>query len=151
MHAPFLILALSRSMHARASSSGLCPPGPRSWIVRPSHLRVSHASPGLRGRPRGWWNSSAVSMQRGCASCRACRSDSSEWPKSIVEGSISVRRYVCTSASVVVTGSSASAVIPEKLGLRLSARNTEQRANSPGEIVSDRAGRLDKLIICHLS
>jgi hypothetical protein len=71
-------------------------------------------------------------MQRGYASCRACRSDSSEWPKRIVEGFISVRRYVCTSASVVVTGSSALAVSPEKLGSRLSARKT---ANSPGDIV----------------
>jgi hypothetical protein len=33
--------------------------------MRPSHLRVSQASPGLRGRPRGSWKINAVSMQRG--------------------------------------------------------------------------------------
>jgi hypothetical protein len=77
-NAPFLIFAFSRSIHARASSSGLCPPGPRSCIMRPSHLRVSHARPGLSGRPRGWWKISAVSIQRACESLRAFRSDSSE-------------------------------------------------------------------------
>ncbi|KAH8977710.1 hypothetical protein EDB92DRAFT_1914884 [Lactarius akahatsu] len=77
-------------MHARASSLGLCPPGPRS----------------LCGRPRGRWKS--------CARCRARRSDSSEWPNRIVEGLIGVRRCFCTSVSVVVTGN-ATVVIAEKL------------------------------------
>ncbi len=76
---------------ARASSSGSCPPGPQPCIVRPSHLRASQVSPDLRGLTRGWWKSSAVSTQYGCASCRACRSDSNEWPSRIVKGFMSVR------------------------------------------------------------
>ena len=60
-------------------------------------------------------------MQPPCESFRARRSDSRECPSRIVEGVICVRRCVCTSASVVVTGSSAAAVIPEKLGLGISA------------------------------
>lgn len=44
-----LIFALSKSTQARTPSSGLCPPGPRSWMVRPgtSHLGASHTRPGF--------------------------------------------------------------------------------------------------------
>jgi len=83
---------------------GVVPPGPRSWMVRLSHLRASHASPGLSGRPRGWWKSIAVSMHHGCAICSARRSDSSECPMRIVDDVMSVWRCTCTSASVVVIG-----------------------------------------------
>ena len=73
LNAPFLILALRRSMQARASSSGLCPPGLRFCMMRSSHLRVSHTSLGFRARPRGWWDSSAMFMRRLCDSFRARR------------------------------------------------------------------------------
>ena len=61
-----------------------------------------------------------MSMQRPCESFRARRSNSRERPSRIVEGFISVRRWVCASASVVITGLSAAAGIPEKLGLEIS-------------------------------
>ena len=54
-------------------------------------------------------------MHRGWEYCSACKSDSSEWPSKIVECDMRVLRCACTSASVVVTGSRASAVMPEKL------------------------------------
>ena len=123
---PFFIFALSKSTQASASSSGLCPPGPRSWMVRLSHLRASHASPGLSGRPRGWWKSIAVSMHHGCAICSARRSDSSECPMRIVDDVMSVWRCACTSASVVVIGSRACAVMPEKLNSGLSAKDAHE-------------------------
>ena len=107
---PSLILAFSRPMHGCAPSLGLCLPGPQFSAMWPSHLCVTHASHSLRGRPRGWWKSSTVLMWRGCASCRACRSGLIEWARRIAKGFISVRRCVCTLASVVVTGPSAAAV-----------------------------------------
>ena len=97
-----------RATYARVSSSGSSQPGPRSCIVHPSHLGVSHVGPGLRDRPCRWCKSSAVSMQRGCGSCRAFRSDSSKWPNRIVEGFISVQRCVCTSARSSLQGRSRS-------------------------------------------
>lgn len=38
-------------------------PGPRPCIMQPSQLRVSHASPGLRDRPCGWWKSNVASIR----------------------------------------------------------------------------------------
>ena len=71
----FLNIGLEKIYASTSVLFGIVPAGPP---IQPSHLRVSHASPGFRGRPRGWWNSSAVSMQRPCESFRARRYDSSE-------------------------------------------------------------------------
>ena len=91
-------------------------------------------------------------MQRGCESFKERRSDSSECPTRIVEGLMSVRSSVCTSASVVVTGSSAAAVMPEKLGSKISARNKDRSlANLPREIIGDWAWWFDKLIVDNFS
>ena len=90
-------------------------------------------------------------MQRGCESFKERRSDSSECPTRIVEGFISVRTPVCTAASVVVTGSSAAAVMPEKLGSKIGARNKTDRLRTYREIISDRARWFDELIVDNFS
>ena len=112
-------------------------------MVRPSHLRISHASPGLRGRLHGWWKSGAVSTQYGCASCRVCRFDSSEWPSRIVEGFIGVPRCICTSAR--------RSCYSRNTWIGVKCEKDMPLATLPGEMVGDWARRLNKLIVYSLS
>ena len=114
---PLSIFFFNRSKHARASSSGSCPPSPRFWISRPHHFFVNHANPGFSGLPRGWWYAIAVSMQRGWQILSAFRSDSSECPRRTGVGLTEnrARRWDCTSSNVVVTSRRASSVMPDHL------------------------------------
>lgn len=47
---------------------------------------------------------------------------------------INLRKYVCMSASVIVTGSSDAAVIPERFGSDVSERKKTD-TNLPGEMI----------------
>lgn len=85
-------------------------------------------------------------MMKGWVSFSAARSESNECPTRIVRGvSMSSKRF-WTSARVVVTGSSFSAVIPEKLALWSAEVPCDQELSSRCEVVNDRLLGLDKLI-----
>jgi hypothetical protein len=105
------LLSANRCTHA-CPSSGPCLRSPRSRIVQPSHLRVSHDSPGLSRSTNGWRTINRVSTLCMCASCSANRSGLSEWPSRIVNGVMIVRISTCMSASCVVLDSSEAADTP---------------------------------------
>jgi hypothetical protein len=98
-------------MHARASSSHQAP---ETGVMRQSHLLVGHVGPGLSRRCT-CGGRLVPPCNVGCESFKECRSDSRELPNRVVESFINVRRYVLTSESVVVTGSSSADVVPKML------------------------------------
>ena len=89
-------------------------------MMHPGHLREGHTNPILGGRPCGRWRIITASMQCEDESFGESRSDLSERPSRIVGSA-----YVCTLTSIVVTGSTAAAVVPEKHGSGISAEKIQ--------------------------